>query len=179
MKREEKESILELLCRRTKNCDDCLMQHICGEKSEIRNWEEEAIDDALACYHFPMDKMTPDQYVEKAMRTNDGMCSSRLFEKVYWQNAYGENIGELINGALGLTGEAGEVADLIKKYIFHGHELDEDTLVKEMGDVMWYMALLCHALDIQLSTVMERNIEKLEKRYKDGFSEEASRNRKE
>lgn len=173
MRREEKESILELLCRRTNNCDDCLMQHICGEKGEIRNWEEEAIDDALACYHFPMDKMTPDEYVVKAMRTNDGKCGHRVIHAMHTIPRY----GELLNGALGLTGEAGEVADLIKKAIFHGHELDKDVIVKEMGDVMWYMALLCHALNIQLSTVMERNIEKLERRYKDGFSEEASRNR--
>lgn len=179
MEQEKKERIVTVICANQTHCSNCKALKTCLRVGGIDKLKEKDMDEILAIYDLKTDGITPDQYVEKAMRTNDGMCSSRLFEKVYWQNAYGENIGELINGALGLTGEAGEVADLIKKYIFHGHELDEDTLVKEMGDVMWYMALLCHALDIQLSTVMERNIEKLEKRYKDGFSEEASRNRKE
>jgi len=86
----------------------------------------------------------------------------------------------LLTGALGLTGEAGEVADVIKKTFFHGHPLDEQKLVKEMGDVMWYLQQICLALNISLREVIEGNREKLQKRYSDNkFSVEESLNRKE
>lgn len=80
-------------------------------------------------------------------------------------------------GGLGLTGEAGEVADIIKKHVFHGHELDLDAIRKEMGDVLWYLTFLCNALGISLSDVMDVNAAKLRARYPDGWSKERSVNR--
>ena len=77
----------------------------------------------------------------------------------------------------GLTGESGEVADLIKKHFGHGHVLDQDKLKKELGDVLWYLSQLAEQFGLELSDVAETNIDKLKKRYPDGFSEEASRNR--
>ena len=136
--------------------------------------------------------MTIKEYENLAMRTNDGKINQRVsvetstfeyrLEDYDHEDAVkicGYDPGELLNGALGLTGEAGEVADSIKKTIFHGHGLDLDGLVKELGDVCWYLALLCHAIDVPLEEVMTRNIEKLKKRYPEGFSESASINRKE
>ena len=76
----------------------------------------------------------------------------------------------LVNCALGLTGESGEFADLIKKWKFHGHELDQTKLLKEVGDILWYAARVCTALGVDLSAVMRSNIEKLEKRYPNGFN---------
>jgi NTP pyrophosphatase (non-canonical NTP hydrolase) len=76
----------------------------------------------------------------------------------------------LLNAALGLAGEAGEFADGIKKHAFHGHPLDEAALRKELGDVLWYAALACDALGLTLSEVMAANVEKLRRRYPDGFS---------
>lgn len=84
---------------------------------------------------------------------------------------------DLVMGALGLVGEAGEVADLIKKVAYHGHELDERALIKELGDVLWYIAAIASMRGIPLSAVAEANLAKLAKRYPDGFSEEASRKR--
>ena len=84
----------------------------------------------------------------------------------------------LINGVMGMNGESGEVIDLVKKHLFHGHDLDKDKLVKELGDVLWYIAEVCTSLDVSLNEVMEKNIEKLTKRYQNGFSKEASINRK-
>lgn len=81
-------------------------------------------------------------------------------------------------GGLGLTGEAGEVADLIKKHVFYDHELDLDAIRKEMGDVLWYLTFLCNALDITLSDVMDVNAAKLRVRYPDGWSKERSINRR-
>lgn len=76
----------------------------------------------------------------------------------------------LVWNALGLAGEAGEVADTIKKVVFHRHALDRDELIKELGDVLWYVAALCTKLDVSMSEVMERNIAKLMKRYPNGYS---------
>ncbi|QTN12145.1 nucleoside triphosphate pyrophosphohydrolase family protein [Mammaliicoccus vitulinus] len=84
----------------------------------------------------------------------------------------------LINGALGLTGEAGEVADIVKKHVFHGHELDEQELKKELGDVLWYIACCAKALDMDLNDIAMSNIAKLERRYPNGFTKEDSLNRK-
>lgn len=79
--------------------------------------------------------------------------------------------------ALGVAGEAGEVADLVKKHVGHGHPLDRDKLAKELGDVLWYVAALAHDVGLDLSTVAALNIEKLKRRYPDGFSTERSINR--
>lgn len=76
----------------------------------------------------------------------------------------------LVWNALGLAGEAGEVADTIKKAVFHQHGIDRDELIKELGDVLWYVAALCTKLDVPMSEVMERNIDKLKKRYPEGYN---------
>ena len=81
---------------------------------------------------------------------------------------------QLLNAALGLCGESGEFADTVKKSLFHGHPLDRSALGKELGDVMWYVALACTALDLSLDEVMSQNIEKLRRRYPEGFSSERS-----
>ena len=83
----------------------------------------------------------------------------------------------LINSALGMAGEAGEAADHIKKWVYQGHELDPDMLIKEAGDLLWYIAQMATALDIPLSVIAERNIAKLEARYPDGFDSQRSINR--
>lgn len=85
----------------------------------------------------------------------------------------------LANAGLGLTGEAGEAADLIKKHLFHGHELDKEALVKELGDVLWYVALAADLIGVKLADIMLLNVAKLRARYPEGFSEERSRNRDE
>lgn len=83
----------------------------------------------------------------------------------------------IVWNAIGLAGEAGEVADLVKKGIFHQHGLDAEKVKKELGDVLWYVAALCSKLGFDLGEVMEANVEKLKARYPDGYSAEASRNR--
>lgn len=79
--------------------------------------------------------------------------------------------------AMGLAGEAGEVVDYLKKVLHHGHTLDRDKLTKEIGDVLWYCAILSHINGVPLSEVAAENMRKLRARYPDGFSEERSRNR--
>ena len=84
----------------------------------------------------------------------------------------------LINGVMGLCGESGEAIDIVKKHLHQGHELDREKLIKELGDIAWYLAETATALDVSLEEVLERNIEKLRSRYPEGFSAERSVNRK-
>lgn len=89
----------------------------------------------------------------------------------------------ILNASLGLSGEVGEVNDIIKKYMYHGHKLDDDTkekIILELGDVCWYVALMAWAINkTKFEDVLNKNIEKLEKRYHGEFSTEKSVNRKE
>jgi NTP pyrophosphatase (non-canonical NTP hydrolase) len=107
--------------------------------------------------------MTPNEYQIACLRTAPKL----------------DNFSEdaLINCALGITGEAGEVADMIKKHAFQGHGLDEEHFVKELGDVLWYIAVGASAAGYSLNEVMELNIEKLQKRYPNGFDSDRSINR--
>ena len=85
----------------------------------------------------------------------------------------------LINGVMGLCGESGEAIDLVKKHLAHGHELDREALIKELGDIAWYLAETATVLDVSLEEVLTRNIEKLKKRYPEGFESSRSINREE
>jgi NTP pyrophosphatase (non-canonical NTP hydrolase) len=81
--------------------------------------------------------------------------------------------------SLGLTGEAGEVADHIKKWIAQGHPLDIQHIEKELGDILWYVALMCEAIGTDMQMIAIKNIDKLRKRYPQGFSSDASLHREE
>ena len=83
----------------------------------------------------------------------------------------------LTAAVLGLTGEAGEVADVFKKHIAHGHPLDKDSLIREVSDILWYIAEIATLFEISLDTVGWGNIQKLKARYPEGFSSYRSINR--
>jgi len=91
------------------------------------------------------------------------------------------DVEKLINGVMGLCGEAGECIDLVKKMLYQGHDKREtmDKLAEELGDVMWYAAETAEAIGVTLDRVMLENIAKLEARYPGGFDPERSRNREE
>jgi NTP pyrophosphatase (non-canonical NTP hydrolase) len=108
--------------------------------------------------------MTLDEYQELAART---LGRDRTHEQ------------QLANAALGLTGESGEVADLIKKHLFHATPLDQEALVKELGDCLWYLGAFATVLGLSLDDIAQRNIDKLRRRYPEGFDPERSRNRTE
>jgi NTP pyrophosphatase (non-canonical NTP hydrolase) len=84
----------------------------------------------------------------------------------------------LINGVMGLCGESGEAIDIVKKHLHQGHPLDKEKLLKELGDIAWYLAETAYALDLELEVVLEQNITKLKERYPEGFEAEKSMNRK-
>lgn len=84
----------------------------------------------------------------------------------------------LINSVMGLCGESGETIDIVKKWLMQGHDLDREHLIKELGDVAWYLAEAATALDIPLETVLQGNLDKLRQRFPNGFDTEASVHRK-
>jgi len=91
--------------------------------------------------------------------------------------AGGSDERRLIIAALGLAGESGEFADLIKKRTAHGHDIPNEKLADELGDVLWYIAEAATACNVDLGNLACQNVEKLRSRYPDGFSQERSRNR--
>ncbi len=83
----------------------------------------------------------------------------------------------LINGVMGLCGESGEAIDIVKKHIAQSHKLDTEHLAKELGDIAWYLAETATAIGYDLDTIFQMNIDKLKKRYPDGFNSDNSINR--
>nr|DAI61987.1 MAG TPA: NTP-PPase-like protein [Bacteriophage sp.]DAR52034.1 MAG TPA: NTP-PPase-like protein [Bacteriophage sp.] len=129
--------------------------------------------------------MTGSEYQKLAMRKNDGKCSERLYKKLFTRKAEDFHItkdlndmGSVLNGCLGLAGETGEVLDMVKKWVFHEKELDKEHLKKEIGDVMWYVAMLCESFGFDLDEILQMNIDKLMARYPEGFDTDKANNRK-
>ena len=83
----------------------------------------------------------------------------------------------LVNRVMGLCGESGEDVDIVKKHLFQDHQLDKEKLAKELGDIAWYLAEAATALDIPLESIFQGNIDKLKKRYPEGFDPAKSLNR--
>lgn len=123
--------------------------------------------------------MTGNEYQELAMRTNDGKSTERLGFLTSADENTVNDFGGLLNGCLGLAGESGETLDLVKKWVFHEKKLDMEHLKKEIGDVMWYVAMICHSAGFQLDDVMQTNVDKLVSRYPEGFDTYRSNHRKE
>ena len=86
---------------------------------------------------------------------------------------------QMLQGVMGMNGEAGEAIDIVKKLLFHGHKLDKEHLTKELGDVLWYVATCADAIGYNLDTIMRMNIDKLTARYGDAFDSEKSQHRRE
>ena len=108
--------------------------------------------------------MTVNEYQQNAVRTlNKDLTQTQMLQ----------------NGVMGLCGEAGETIDIVKKHLFHGHELNRQRLIEELGDVAWYLAETAYALGVELDEVLSLNIEKLRRRYPEGFDSERSIHREE
>ena len=92
------------------------------------------------------------------------------------------NLSQLLTAALGLTAESGEFTEIVKKIILQGKPYNEDNVFhmkRELGDICWYIAQACMALDTTFDEIIEMNVEKLKKRYPGGeFNVHQSENRK-
>lgn len=111
--------------------------------------------------------MTPNEYQNLAMRTNDGEANYRLRKAQVDNIEY--DVGGIFNACLGLSGEVGEFNDMIKKWVFHEKELDVGHLKKECGDILWYVAMMCQSFNWNMEEIMQMNIDKLKSRYPEGF----------
>ena len=128
-------------------------------------YEKQGMHRDAICYELnlgPMEPLTADEYQKQAMQTlNPALDKGSV----------------LLNGVMGLCGESGECIDLVKKHLFQGHGLDREKLAKELGDVAWYLAETAFALDMSLEEILRGNLDKLKKRYPQGFDAEKSINR--
>lgn len=123
------------------------------------------------CFGVSLDYMAGMQERERVEKQSPSMTEYQL---AAMRTSNTRGVGKLINGVMGLCGESGEVMDLVKKHLYQGHELDGERLVEELGDVMWYIAEVANYLGMDLGEVAYRNIEKLKRRYPDGFDRERS-----
>lgn len=107
--------------------------------------------------------MTINEYQQMALRTESPTT---------------DETDRILQGAMGLCGESGEYIDILKKHMFQGHELDKEHMAKELGDIAWYLAVSADAIDYDLETIFQTNIDKLKARYPEGFETNKSTNRK-
>jgi len=107
--------------------------------------------------------MNLELYKEKCLRTWDLSKSKQ---------------DRICNAVMGLAGEAGEVAELIKKKLFHNSKVSSSKLVKELGDLQFYIAMTAYEFDINMNVILHQNIEKLKLRYPNGYNDEDSKLRK-
>ena len=104
--------------------------------------------------------MNGKEYQNLAMRTNDGKATLRLSNMVDdHMDDPGMDVGGILNGCLGLSGEVGEFNDMVKKWIFHEKPLDVEHAQKEVGDVLWYVAMICHSFGWDMESIMQQNID--------------------
>lgn len=89
----------------------------------------------------------------------------------------GKPMADVLHAAIGISGEAGELMDAVKKVFLYGKSLDTDNVKEELGDLAWYMSLMMTAIGTTWEEVMRMNFEKLEKRYPSGFTEKAAQER--
>ena len=106
-----------------------------------------------------------------------------FIESVSSLDSKGANIERLLTAAVGISAEGGEFMEIVKKMVFQGkpwNDANREHLIVELGDVMWYVAQACMALDVSFDDVVERNVEKLKARYPGGeFDVHHSENRRE
>lgn len=145
-------------------CSDCgfSTEYYATREDAIGAWNE--LHKGIEEFGSTSDVYTPYDYQTAAGRTMDHMLSTN---------------GRLLEGLVGINSEAGEALDIWKKYEFHKHDLDKKAIAMELGDVLWYLTEAAGALGYHLEDIMKMNIEKLSKRYPDGFDPERSKNREE
>lgn len=125
--------------------------------------------------------LTP-EYIENAIKTESAdfhAIAARLLPGIDPDDLppFDATILRAMHAADGLVTESGELLDMLKKHLFYGKDFDRVNVIEELGDLFWYQAILCHALGIDPSQVMEKNIAKLKSRFGDKFNTEGALDR--
>lgn len=111
--------------------------------------------------------MNPNEYQEAASRT-DPDRSQQVVDKLI---DIAPNGSWLLHAQIGLAGEVGELAAAIQRWLYYGKPLDRTNVIEELGDLCWYLAQACRAMDVKLEDVMKANISKLLKRYPEKYTD--------
>lgn len=120
--------------------------------------DPEAIQPVIIIAKPPHIPISTSEYARAALRTAN-------------LNSGGSPQDRKMNWVLGIAGESGEIAELVKKARFHGVDFESATMAKELGDLLWYITVMANEFGYSLDTIMRMNMEKLAKRYPDGFVE--------
>jgi NTP pyrophosphatase (non-canonical NTP hydrolase) len=132
-----------------------------------------------------MATIEPNKYIEFVRQTTSPASSEypKLVERLNELEEQGADVSRLMTAAFGMSAEAGEFTEVVKKIFLQGKPYTEENIFhmkRELGDLCWYLAQACMALDITFEEVLEMNYEKLSARYPEGaFSVYKSENRKE
>jgi NTP pyrophosphatase (non-canonical NTP hydrolase) len=107
---------------------------------------------------------------------NDALATESSYEPAM-DRLFDVRTARLVHGLMGLVTESAEAVDVLKKHVFYGKPIDLTNLAEELGDLFWYMAILCDELDVEFEQIMSKNIAKLRARYGNQFSQDKALNR--
>lgn len=117
--------------------------------------------------------MSPQEYLEASGRTDLHIDQKREFAK----RVNSSEVVDLTHATIGICTEAGELLDVMKKHLAYGKDIDRVNVAEEVGDVLWYVAIILRELNMSFEEVMQMNINKLAKRFPDKFDEHHALNR--
>lgn len=146
-----------------------LLGNVCG-------WSPKQVSELVGCSNISAGRIINGKRYPNVITPTDIMsCYSTVVD--FTRNKSIPIEEELKNYIMGLCGEAGEVADIVKKHLYHGKELNQVEIIYELGDVLYYLCAICLVLGIDFDEIMLNNNAKLMARYKEGYSIEQSLNR--
>jgi NTP pyrophosphatase (non-canonical NTP hydrolase) len=116
--------------------------------------------------------MNDNEYKEKAL-----ISSRSDFDSAVAPEIASRGLTRLLHGAIGVSGEAGELIDSIKKTAFYGKPIDKENIKEECGDILWYINEVLDSTGLTWDEVKEHNINKLKKRYPEGYTDAAAKDR--
>lgn len=123
---------------------------------------------------YPVEAVSLIKMIYDIRLSLSGMSINQYQKAALRTESVSDKYPRILQGIMGLVGEAGECDDLLKKHLFQGHELDTEHLAKELGDVAWYLAICADTIGYDLETIFKMNVDKLMARYPEGFDSELS-----